>query len=311
MLHSREMPTPVLGLVLLAVAVTPACGGCGKKTVGDPSFAVFPKDSDVLLGIDGPGFRQGQYRRLEQALPAAAAKAVASLRSCGIDPVDGVEQVVVAGSSESRKLVARISGFSRDDFKQCTELAHELQFHDQGATTSFTMRGKTSSMAWLDDRTFLTGPLWKADELADLADRKGKLDHNSDLMDMVKRVDTHAPLWVAWAPPGGVMEIGMIGHVMGARGTLSMANGLEIKADIKFASYEEARSAKKLADAALPTFKEDAGELAEFLFKIETEVDNDLVRVHINLDPAETARLLSGIERNPTVRSTLREVLPF
>ncbi|HTM23088.1 MAG TPA: hypothetical protein VL172_21355 [Kofleriaceae bacterium] len=307
------MRTPLLGLLLVAAAaaITPACGGCGKKTVGDPSYAVFPKDSDILLGIDGTSFRQGQYRRLEQALPEAAAKAVASLRSCGIDPVDGVDKLVVAGSSQSRKIVARITGFTRDDFKQCAELARELKFTDQGGTTAFTMRGKTSHMAWLDDRTFLSGPFWKPEELADLAASKGKADHNSDLMSMVKRVDTNAPLWVAWAPPGGMIEIGMIGHVLGARGTLSMATGLEIKADIKFASYDEARSAKKLADAALPTFKEDAGDLAEFLFKIETEVDDDLVRVHINLDPQETARLISGVEHNPTVRSTLREIMPF
>jgi len=60
----------------------------------------------------------------------------------------------------------------------------------------------------------------------------GAYEHDpiqGDLMDMVAEVDTAAPLWVAWAPAGGPMEVPMVGHILGARGTLSMANGLQVE----------------------------------------------------------------------------------
>jgi hypothetical protein len=307
-IHREMRSVPVLALLVLATAL-PGCGG--KKKKGDPSYAVFPADSDVLLGIDGPTLRQGHYRRLERALPESVAKAVAGLRSCGIDPVEGVGKVVVAGSSKTRGITARITGFTREDFKQCGELARELKIVDSGATTAFTIRGKTSHMAWMDDRTMLTGPLWKPEELTDLVAGKGKLDGNERLMDMVGDVDTGAPLWVAWAPPGPGLEVPMVGTVRGARLTLSFASGLSLRLAARLASNDEARGAAKLAETALPQFKEDAGELAEFLPKIHIESDGSTVKVSVDLDPAETARLISGVEKNATLRSTLQEVLPF
>jgi hypothetical protein len=295
--------------VLALLLVVPGCGS--KKKKGDPSYAVFPKDSDILIGVDGPALRQGQYKRLERALPESAAKAVASLRSCGIDPVEGVEKVVAAASSKTRRVAARITGFTRDDFKQCGELARELKVVDSGATTAFTIRGKTSHMAWADDRTILTGPGWKPEELTDLLAGKGKLNDNDGLMGQVRAVDTAAPLWIAWSPPGGKLEVPMVGNLRGARGTLSMASGLDLKLAARMASWDEAKGAVSLAEAALPQFKEDAGELAEFLPKIVVTQDEDTVVVTVKLDPAETARLINGIEKNPTLRAALQEFLPF
>lgn len=300
----------ILLLALVGLAL-PACGACGKKRKVDRSYAVFPKDSDVVLGIDGPSLRHGHYKRLEAALPDSARQAVAQLRSCGIDPVEGVERLVAAGSSKSRRVLARITGFTRQDFTQCGEVAREIKIAGQGEAMTFTMRGKTSHVAWLDERTILTGPAWTAPELSDLAAGKGGLHDQDDLMDMVAEVDTAAPLWLAWAPEGGSIEVPMVGHVLGARGTLSMATGLEVKLAAKLASHQEARDAAALLDAALPQFKEDAGDLAPLLDKIQVEVDDDTVRAEVSLTPAETARLISAVEANPTVRGALRDVLPF
>ena len=299
-------------LAMVGVAALPACGACGKKRrKADKAYAVFPRESDVLLGIDGPALRHGHYKRLEAALPDSGRQAVAQLRSCGIDPVEGVERLIAAGSSKTRRVLARITGFTRQDFTQCGEVAREIKIAGQGESMTFTLRGKTSHVAWLDERSILTGPAWTAPELTELAAGKGGLDRQDDLMDMVDEVDTAAPLWVAWAPADGPMEVPMVGHILGARATLSMASGLEVVLAAKLASYQEAKDAVALLTAALPQFKEDAGDLAPFLDRIQVEADGDTVKAEVSLNPSETARLISAVESNPTVRSALRDVLPF
>jgi len=308
----KALTALVLGAGLLAVALAPACGGCHKKRKAHPTFAVFPRDSDLLLGIDGPALRQGRhYRDLKRMLPGEVAQAVASLKSCGIDPIEGVKAVTVSGSSKDRRLVARINGFTRLDFKQCGEVARELRIVDQGSTTAFTIRGKTSYMAWLDDETFLTGPGWKAEQLSDFGSGQGRLDTRDELMDMVDAVDTSAPLWVAWAPFEGKLEVPMVGTLLGVRGTLSLTGGLHLELAARMVTDQQASDAVSLAQAALPQFKEDAGDLAEFLPRIQVAASGSTVTVKVALDDAETTRLIHAIEANPTVRDTLRDIVPF
>lgn len=298
---------------VLVAAVAVSFLGCGsKKKKGDKSFKVFPKESDVLLGVNGASARKGRtYKRLANGLPPSLKALMTAWKSCGIDILERVDTAVIAASTKTRTAVASVKGFSRSDFKQCGEVAKEFTIENEGDVTSVTVRGETNHIAWLDETTFLGAPLAPKSDLRRYAGGGGGLDGNTHLMSIADSVDRTAPIWFAYAPEGGKLEVPMIGVIKGVWGTIATANGLSIEVYVKLPSSGEAASLVKTAKKLIPQFEEDAGELYKYLERLQVGSSGNKVRLELSVSESELTELIRAIEGNEMISEALGGLLPF
>ncbi len=285
----------------LAIAVATAlASGCGSKgKVADKaSFKVFPKDSDLLVGINGAKARgASQVDQVLRQAPPRVAAVIAKLKSCGIDVVKGLDTAFIAGNSKTQRGVISIKGFSKSQIEQCGQVAKELALGTNGNLTSMTVNGRPVNLAWVNDSTFLTGPNWSGKDLQNLAGGNGGADGNRDLMGLVGEVDGDAALWFVFAPPKDSPLLGamssMGGPVQALFGSVSVSGGgLTIHIGVR---SKDADSASQIAAAikmVLPQVEGLAGkEIGAMAKKVEVSSSGDKVKLKVSLSKDDLAAL--------------------
>jgi len=281
----------------LAIAVATAlASGCGSKgKVADKaSFKVLPKDSDLLIGINGAKARgASQLDEVLRQAPPRVAAVLSKLKSCGIDVVKGLDTVYIAGNSTTQRGVLAIKGFNKGQIEQCGQVAKELALTTKDNLTSMTVNGRPVYLAWADDSTFLTGPNWAGKDLQNLASGSGGADSNSDLMNLVGEVDGDAALWFVFAPPKDSPLLGamssMGGPVQALFGSVSVSGGgLTIHVGIRSKDADSASQISSALKMVLPQVEGMAGkEIGAIAQKVEVSSSGDKVKLKLSLSKAD------------------------
>lgn len=291
-----------------AAPATPAPGAAsapGGATAAVPSgtgFAVFPADSQLLVGINVGALRSSALwaqnkDKLEQGLPPEFAELRAA---CGLDPLAQLETVIFAGRPQQEEGVMVVKGLQRSAIKGCGEKmaaskGKKLAIADEGNLTSYTTDGETVWGAWIDDKTMVVAPKKDKAYVQQRAAGTGGITDASPLMSLLKSVDTGASIYM-------VADLSTFGAlpVAGAKGafaSLKLTDGLAIDAGGRFDTADNAKGAHTMATAAIAQAK---GQLPPNLGKlvdkaIIKQVDNDVV-LQLQLTGPELAELTQMLQ---------------
>jgi len=269
----------------------------GKKSgSAKTSFAVFPKESEFVVGFNGDSLRKsGLYKQFSPMLEGALSKEAeyqAFKDTCGFDPVSKIESVILGGSMGGDDGVVVLKGFNRGEAKSCAEKmaqkeGEEVKIEEDGKLMKVTNKGEIMWFAWLDDNTVVTGAgaqgdagkAWVEGRMAG----KDGLDTNEDMTSLLKQVDSAGTLWFV-AKPKDNSKMAMMGPPPTAMfGTILLTAGLKADVGIRYGKPEEAsgfvEQSKQMmtAMASDPTTKMIADKT-----KMEAKGNDAIIQLELN-----------------------------
>lgn len=233
-------------------------GGEGAAKAAAPSktsFAVFPKESEFVFGLNGDSLRKsGIYKKFQPAFEGALnneKEFVAFKETCGFDPIQKVQSVIVGGSMEGNDGVVVVKGFNRAELKSCGEKmaakeGEDVKIEEDGKLMKVTNKSDVMWLGWLDDNTMLTGAgsegeggkAWVEGRMAG----KDGLDSNADMMSLLGQVDSAGTLWFIVKPKDN-SKMGMMGAPPSSVfGTVLLTSGLKIDMGMRYAKPEDAKA---------------------------------------------------------------------
>jgi hypothetical protein len=296
------------------VAAKPGAARAATGSAGAPaaagSFAKFPKDSNIVLGITGDKLRSSTLLKpLLPKLTARAGKGLAKMKECGVDVVGGLKTAAVGMNQKTEKGVFELSGFTKAQFDACAKKAKEdgkkiTVTHDGNFTTVKDEKGEELLVRWTGTNTMLGGP--KGTTKADLdaaASGKGGLDSNADMMALLSKVDASAAVYFAMQMPPEKQKTPM-GTLKGAYGSINFDAGIKLNAGAQMASADEAKKAVDKANQQMGAMK--SGPFGKFLNKLVLKADGANVAVQLQLSDAEVKELTTMIMQNPMLQMLMK-----
>lgn len=283
-----------------------AAGGGGGATT---AWGVFPKDTDVVVGINGDKLRESKL--WQQFSPMIAEKAKEELGdlkdSCGIDALTAINAVVIGANtkdSENAVIVVKTNGLKRADLNKCaqtmaTKKSETLEITDDGKLGAYKDKeGKTMWVGWLDDTSAVISP--KAEDNKDyMTDRlagKDSLSDNKDIMDLLNNVDTKATLWFAikseMLSQSPAAAMGM--KPTAVFGSLLLTAGLKLDMGVRFGTADEAKAAADQANQAMEAGKADPN-MGKFISKVSIAANGADLIVKLDLNEQEFNELLQMV----------------
>jgi hypothetical protein len=270
-------------------------GGAAAAVPGGTGFAIFPADSQLLVGVNFSALRASpMWAKSKDQVEAGLPPELKELRaSCGIDPIAELETVIFAGKPQAEEAVLVVKGLKRASVKACADKlaakGEKVAITEEGNLASFNFDGETAYGAWLDDSTLAIAP--KKDKAyieARIAGTAGLTDA-SPLMGLLKSVDTGASIYfVADLSGAGALPVP---GAKGAFGSLKISDGLALDAGGRFDTAENAKSAQSLATLGLGQVKQKMPPLAKIIDKAKVSVkDNDVI-LQLTLTAAELEEL--------------------
>jgi hypothetical protein len=280
-----------------APGMAPGGGGASAAAAaaGATGFAVFPGDSQLLVGVNFGALRSSpMWSKSKDQVEAGLPPELKELKAeCGIDPVAELQTVIFAGSPQKEEAVLVVKGLKRASIKTCVDKmaakGEKVSVTEEGNIANFNFDGEMATGAWMDDTTLVLAPKKdKAYVESRLAGTAGLTDA-SPLMGLLKSVDTGASIYfVADLTGAGALPVP---GAKGAFGSLKITDGLALDAGGRFDTPENAKGALAMATQGLGMVKQQMPPLAKYADKAKiSQKDNDVV-VQLTLSEAELAEL--------------------
>jgi hypothetical protein len=336
-----QMNKSVLNVLVLSIGIAAlAAAGCGKdkkdeskdkatagetKAGGDApgaaraqaggsaasAFALFPKDSNMVAGINVSALRGtplwNKFAPLIQQQAGSELKEFTA--ACGIDPFNAIDSVVVGGNSEDDKnMVIAIKGnLEKGKVIECAKKiaakdGTDLKIEEDGQIVGFVEGGEQMYVAWLDDGTIVTGPGAEGnkDWLEGVLSGGASVTGNKAFMDLVNNTDSNSSVWFAIIPPAGDNPF----NAMGAGGpkpdsmyaSINLGKGLKIDAGLRFAKPDDAKMLADQANQMMGPMKSDPT-FGKYLAKTAISTSGNDVVVKVDLNQAEFDELLKMLEQ--------------
>ncbi|HUS66017.1 MAG TPA: hypothetical protein VMZ28_15800, partial [Kofleriaceae bacterium] len=283
-----------------SAAAPGAPGGGGGATAaaaaaGATGFAVFPGDSQLLVGVNFGALRASpMWAKSKDQVEAGLPPELKALKAeCGFDPVSELQTVIFAGSPQKEEAVLVVKGLKRATIKTCIDKmaakGEKVSVTEEGNIASFNFDGEPATGAWMDDTTLVLAPKKdKAYVEARLAGTSGLAD-TSPLMGLLKSVDTSASIYfVADLTGAGALPVP---GAKGAFGSLKISDGLALDAGGRFDTADNAKGAHTMATQGLAMVKQKMPPLAKYADKAKlSQKDNDVI-LQLSLSEAELTEL--------------------
>ncbi len=270
-------------------------------------FAMLPKDSNVVFGINGAKVRSSAL--FKQALPMIMAKAGPDLKKvtdCGIDPIAGLGSVVFGMNQESKKGILRIQGFTQKQIVACAEkrkaAGDKIEPTVAGDTLTIkkTDGGKDVVLKWVGKDVMIGGPDSDKAAVELAASGKDGLDKNATMMALLKNVDTNAAIFFTVIPEKSKATLPMGGGTMnGVFGSISFDGGLKINVGVRTASADEAKGLVTKANGMMGPLKNSP--YGPYLGKIVLKSNNADVVVQLALTMKELEELITKLKSDPMI----------
>jgi hypothetical protein len=269
-------------VVASALALAGGCKGKDKDKAGEPGaaakagdvggattaapgramyFAQFPADAEIVVSFSLEALRASpMWAQIAPVLQAKLDSEMAELKTaCGFDPLTKLQTVQMSakpGKEDDTVVVVR--GFSKDELTSCGAAMAKKDNKDfvvseEDGLTVLKSEGKTAYVSWLDASTAVMSPnpdkAWVKARIAG----QGGLASNAAFMDLAKKVDPSATVWVAAMPAPG-SEMDMSKSLPGAKGgyaSIKITDGIGVDAGVRFDTPENAKNANSMATAAM------------------------------------------------------------
>ena len=279
---------------------TPAAGGGGAAggaaaAAGATGFAVFPGDSQLLVGINFGALRSSpMWTKSKDQVEAGLPPELKQLKAeCGFDPVSELQTVIFAGSPQKEDGVLVVKGLKRATVKGCIDKiaakGEKVSATEEGNITSFNFDGEQATGAWMDDTTLVLAPKKDKAYVESRLAGTGGLNDASPLMGLLKSADTNASVYfVADLSGAGAMPVP---GAKGVFGSLKITDGLAIDAGGRFDTADNAKGAHTMATQMMAMGKQKVPMLAKYIDKAKlTQKDSDVI-VQLTLTEAELTEL--------------------
>lgn len=324
------------GMILLGLAAVFGAAGCSKQgnaqrpadpggeapagaagegtasdAVADPaSFSLFPADSEFVFGLDFAGVRESAlWKAYRQPLLGVLAEeqALAQFQNaCGTDLISELESIRIGGpSTDEDRLTFIVKGFRRDQVDSCARALaereeHELEIKGEGNLVHYSDEQDGVWLAWLDERTFLTG---NHEDRAWFEKRMSGEDGLEDDAPLVSLIDSEVEKRGAWfgtipaaegpfaeglATAGGPEPEAIFGSVV-------PSEGLRVDVGVRFASAALAEQTRQGLSELLPMLKMQMGQLGGLVDKIDMSTADSDMLVQVALSEKELRDLASGL----------------
>ena len=275
-----------------------------SKQAEASKYSFLPADSSLVFGINLGQIRSSKVFKdmvkpaLAQHTSPAGEDYEQIETACGFDPVEQVEWIVIGGApGEQDRMSMVIQGLSAEQVKTCGENMTEIR----GTQVELTQEGKLTKlvageaifwMGWVDDSTMVsTGP--NKELLEPVMAGKEGLSGNETMMGLVGNVDTSAALWLSVDETSAPSPMtGVDGAFKSAHGSVSLAQGLLVKATVTQGSPEEARKAVAEYTEQLEQMKESS--FGKYLSKLEFEANESDVVAQLDMNDAELMEMLNA-----------------
>jgi hypothetical protein len=285
----RHAPFPVL-LALLAAAAS-CRGGCGheaeRAATVQGRLAMFPVETQVVVALDFARLRgspaAGKLAALAQQSQSDAREIEEFTRRTGLDPVAGVDSIVMGFPDEARRAgqfgfvlhaaakldEARLIAYVRD---QLQKKGDDLVATPHGRRTLWSAKRDPAVAGFFADaQTFVLGAGGWAARMADLADVAKPSDSAATNLELVRLVERAAGAHAIWAaaivPPETRRKLAEEPRFKNAAAVMTLALGIDLKQGLDAvltADVATAADAQALADRAHETLR-DAKKNAQVL----------------------------------------------
>jgi hypothetical protein len=275
------------------------------------SYANFPADAEMLFGVSFASVRDSaiwnKYRDTLVSNLDDDGDFEDFQEACGFDPFTKLETVMFGGTTAEDRLVVVVHGFSRDEIRTCGEgmaakKEEEFTATDEGQFSHYKVGDEELWVAWVGDRTMLTGPRAETDKAwleARVAGKDG-LAADSGLAQLVESsVDRGAGVWFGMIPSddsplgAGMAMTGSQPEAM--YGWVAPSDGLAITAGVRFPSAEQAAEVLAQAQTMLQMVKLQAGDLGKFVDKAQMSTNDADMVVSISLSEPELTELVDSV----------------
>jgi hypothetical protein len=288
-----------------------ASAASGELPAGT-SYANFPADSEMLFGVSFGAVRSSalwdKYRDMVIAGLDSDGELAEFQEACGFDPFTKLESVMFGGSTaDDDRMVVVVHGFSRDEIATCGEGVagledEEFNVTDDGKLSHYTVGEEELWVAWLDDRTLMTGPRAETDKewLASRASGENGLAADSELASLVEGLDRAAGVWFGMipaddSPMGGGMAMAGGPQPEAIYGSVAPSDGVSISTGVRFSSADEANEVLTQAQQMLQMVKLQAGDLGKFIDKAEMSTEDADMLVRIALSEQDLTELVDSM----------------
>lgn len=285
-----------------------AAAATTEGAMAQTAFAVFPKNSTFLVGVNLSQLSNSPFWPMAEAQMAKDEEFKTFVAACGFNPISKVEQVLVAGDPEDEdNMIIVVKGFTKDEVKACGAGAAKTEgktfaMADEGTLSKLTMDGESVYIAWLDDKTLVASPAASSDSddveagkkalLARAAGTDG-LDKNAEMMELLKNVDTSATVF-AIGNLGAMKDAPMDGKVKSAFASLLIETGLKIDAGVRFADEATANQVLQKANGMKGMAGQINPALGPLAQKVNLSVSGTDLIVQANLSEADLKGLQSA-----------------
>lgn len=271
-----------------------AKGGAPSKT----SFAVFPKDSEFVLGLNADSLRgSGLYKKFGPMLEAQLSQEneYQSFKdTCGFDPIQKVKSVIIGGTMEGDDGVVVVKGFDKSEAKDCAEKVakkegEDLKIEVDGKVMKVDNKGEVMWLGWLDDSTMLTGAGAEGDDgkawVESRLSGKGGLDGNEDMMGLLGQVDSGGTVWFI-AKPKDTSKMAMMGPSPEAMfGTVLLGTGLKADMGMRYSSADDAKKFVEQTQQMMGAMSQDpTSKMIADKTKMEAKGNDAIVKLDLNED---------------------------
>ena len=264
-------------------------------------FAYLPADTNFVIGINLSQIRSSKLFKdmLEPLIAQQAGEDYEQVKtSCGFDPAEQIESIVVGGvAGQDDRVAVSVKGMNAAQLEKCGKGLAEVQgetieITHEGKLTKVVADGQTTWMGWMDDATMVTTGPNKALVEALVGGKEG-LSGNQPMMDLTGKVDTGAALWMIYNEQAGAPSpmAGAPVQVKAAHVSVSLAEGLGIDATLRQGSPEEAQ--KTVADftGQLESLKESP--YGKYVSKLELKASESDVVAKLKMNDAELQEMLN------------------
>lgn len=286
-----------------------AAAGAAAAVPSKTGFAVFPGDSQFVVGINLASARSsGLWAKYKDKVEAQMAKEFAELReACGIDPIGQVQTIIAAGKppaggSGEPDAVVVMKGLQRSALKTCGEKmaakeGKKLTVTEEGNLANYVVDDKSIWAAWLDDSTVVIAPEKDKAYVSARAAGESGLAEGSQVMALLKSVDTSAAIYFAVDTAALGPQAAMMQGAKGVFGSLKLTDGLAIDAGLRFDSPDNAKKMTEMVNQQVGAMK---GQLPpQFKSVVDKavikQVDKDMV-VQLSLSGTELEQLAQALE---------------
>jgi hypothetical protein len=305
--------------LFVCMAVLGACGGKkeeGKPTgdkgggapaVGNKDLDMIPAESDTVFGLDLVKARESTLFR-DHALPAItrsgeAQRVIDLLKSkCSIDPMTAARRMTgglkLAGQRVA-DVVAVLHGIEKAKALPCIDQVKDQLAAERIEVTRdgdvVVMKGEHGELAFTftGDTTALVmmGAKATRDALLELAQGKSALKSSKEFADMYSRLSTDHTVW--FLVKGDVDAVARSLDRLNVRskaiyGSADTANGLELRANIRVESEEQATNLAQLANS-------QAGIAKTMTTRFDVAADKTDVRSHVIMTPPQLKNALGFV----------------